>query len=278
MASATRATVLPAVAVALVLDGLRRGGGPVALSEIGLACALLATLVLGGADSGSGPRKREQRRRYGMTFTTPPNPIRPPVIFGASPSLLRVFMPTELPALARRLPEAQVPRPLRLLTRKVRDDWSAERTGMSVLLEHEVADVAAAVVVGIARAAQVPLLWVSARELVSSELAFPQRAMSGIVRFALRSGPCLVYVHDFDAIARPNAAYPSHYARRATHDVVSAMRTPDASRGDVMLLTSVSPETLDRSVVIDRFDVAIRLQLDPGPAVDGWPDPLSDVA
>jgi hypothetical protein len=160
----------------------------------------------------------------------------------------------------------------------VRGDRAADHTGLAVLLEHEVADVAAAVVVEIARGASIPLLWVSARELVSSELAFPQRAMSGIVRFALRNGPNLVYVHDFDAIARPSPSYPSHYARRATHDVVSAIRTPDARRGDVMLLTSASPGTLDRSVVIDRFDVAIRLGSGTLPAMDVWAGQLPDVA
>jgi len=203
--------------------------------------------------------------------------VRPPVIFGASPSLLRVFTPDELPRLAAQLPQVRLPRPLRLLTRKVREDWTVDGRGRSMLLEHDDADVAASVVVDIAQTAQVMLIWVSARELVSSELAFPQRAMSSVMRFALRQGHCLVYVHDFDAIAQPKPLYPSHYARRATHDVVSAMSATDARRGDVMLLTSVSPGTLDRSVIIDRFDVAVRLETSTAASKD-WEDPLIDVA
>ena len=208
-----------------------------------------------------------------------PERVRPPVIFGASPSLLRVFAPEDLPELARRLPEVVLPHPLRLLTRRVRQDWNVDGKGRSVLLEHDDADVAAAVVVDIAQKAQALLIWVSARELVSSELAFPQRAMSSVMRFALRLGHCLVYVHDFDAIAQPDPLYPSHYARRATHDVVSAMSATDARRGDVMLLTSVSPGTLDRSVVIDRFDVAVRLDgTSTARAGREWGGSLTDVA
>lgn len=203
--------------------------------------------------------------------------LRPPVIFGASPSLLRVFEPGELSELAAGLPEVQLPRPLRLLTRGVGDDWTVDGRGRAVLLETEDPDLAASVVVDIATSAGVPLIWVSARELVSSELAFPQRAMSSVVRFALAHAPCVVYVHDFDAIAHPSPLYPSHYARRATHDVVSALRTADARRGEILMLTSVSPGTLDRSVVIDRFDVAVRLTAEVAQA-GGVGERLPDVA
>lgn len=246
--------------VAVGPTGPRRGLEPAALTDSGIARAL----VVPPCRAGVGPGRVEGGeviRMHDMTATggRGVDGIRPPVIFGASPSLLRVFTPDELPKLAEQLPQVRLPRPLRLLTRKVREDWTVDGKGRSVLLEHDDPDVAASVVVDIARTAQVLLIWVSARELVSSELAFPQRAMSSVMRFALRNGHCLVYVHDFDAIAQPKPLYPSHYARRATHDVVSAMSSTDARRGDVMLLTSVSPGTLDRSVVIDRFDVAVRL-------------------
>lgn len=207
-----------------------------------------------------------------------PAPARPPVIFGASPTLVRVFTSEELPERARQLPPAPLPAPLRLLTHRLRDNWADDRTGRAVLLEHDIADVAAAVVVGVARTAQVPLIWISARELVSSELAFPQRAMNAIVRFAVDRGRAVLYVHDFDAIARPSSTYPSHYARRATHDVLAAMRNADSQRGELMLVTSASPGVLDRSLVIDRFDVAIRLDVGTPPAVPAGPDELPDVA
>lgn len=268
-------------AVAVGPTGRPRERGPAALTDSGIAHALLVRPHW----TGVGPWRvegGEEIRMQAMTTTGDrgADRVRPPVIFGASPSLLRVFTPEELPQLAEQLPQVNLPRPLRLLTRKVREDWTIDGKGRSVLLEHDDADVAAAVVVDIARTAQVLLIWVSARELVSSELAFPQRAMSGVMRFALRHGHCLVYVHDFDAIAQPKPLYPSHYARRATHDVVSAMSATDARRGDVMLLTSVSPGTLDRSVIIDRFDVAVRLEVcTPATASKDWgADPLTDVA
>jgi hypothetical protein len=193
-------------------------------------------------------------------MTTSGSPAsRAPVIFGASPTLVRVFTPQELPDRARQLPTVRLPAPLRLLTRRLHEDWTDDRIGRAVLLEHDDPDVAAAVVVGLASGAHVPLIWISARELVSSELAFPQRAMNAIVRFAVDRGRAVLYVHDFDAIARPRSTYPSHYARRATHDVLAAMRTADSQRGELMLITSASPGMLDRSLVIDRFDEAIRL-------------------
>lgn len=246
--------------VAVGPAGRRRGLGPAALTDSGIARALVVPPCRAGVGPGRVEGGEVIRMRDMITMGgRGADEIRPPVIFGASPSLLRVFTPEELPKLASQLPQVRLPRPLRLLTRKVREDWTVDGKGRSVLLEHDDPDVAASVVVDIARTAQVLLIWVSARELVSSELAFPQRAMSSVMRFALRHGHCLVYVHDFDAIAQPKPLYPSHYARRATHDVVSAMSSTDARRGDVMLLTSVSPGTLDRSVVIDRFDVAVRL-------------------
>jgi hypothetical protein len=197
--------------------------------------------------------------------------ISPPVIFGASPSLVRVFAVDELPALASQLPEVRLPAPLRLLMHRMREDWTDDSRARTVLLEHDVADLAAAVVVGMARTTEVPLVWISARELVSSELAFPQRAMNSIVRFAVRWGRAVLYVHDFDAIAQPRSSYPSHYARRATHDVLAAMRTADAQRGELMMVTSASLGMLDRSLVIDRFDVAIRLDVSPGTSPLGGP-------
>jgi len=244
--------------------------------------SIVRALLVPPCRTSGGPGRvegGEEIRMHAMTTTGDrgADGIRPPVIFGASPSLLRVFTPDELPHLAEQLPQVRLPRPLRLLTRKVREDWTIDGTGRSILLEHADADVAASVVVGIARMAQAPLIWVSARELVSSELAFPQRAMSSVMRFALRHGHCVVYVHDFDAIAQPKPLYPSHYARRATHDVVSAMSATDARRGDVMLLTSVSPGTLDRSVVIDRFDVAVRLETSAAASKE-WAGSMTDVA
>jgi ATPase family associated with various cellular activities (AAA) len=204
--------------------------------------------------------------------------IRSPVIFGASPTLVRVFTPEELPERAGQLPAVQLPAPLRLLTHRLHEDWTDDRIGRAVLLEHDDPDVAAAVVVGLANSAHVPLIWISARELVSSELAFPQRAMNAIVRFAVDRGRAVLYVHDFDAIARPRSTYPSHYARRATHDVLAAMRTADSQRGELMLITSASPGMLDRSLVIDRFDVAIRLESGTTAAMQVGHDELHDVA
>ena len=102
--------------------------------------------------------------------------------------------------------------------------------------------------------------------------------MNAIVRFAVARGPAVLYVHDFDAIARPRSTYPSHYARRATHDVLAAMRTADSQRGELMLITSASPGMLDRSLVIDRFDVAIRLDDGVPPVMPAGPDELPDVA
>lgn len=193
----------------------------------------------------------------------------PPVIFGAGPSLLQVYRADELRGVAGRLPRPASDHVVRQIT----------RTGRSVLLEHANLEVAAATVVAAAAAARVPLVWVSARELVSSELAFPQRAMNAVMRYALglsagAQSSGVVYVHDFGAIAHPEPLYPSHYARRATHDVVSALHTPDARRSTLLLMTSVTPGTLDRSVVVDRFDLAVCLDVDD----DGLPDPLSDVA
>lgn len=210
--------------------------------------------------------------------TTETAAVRPPVIFGASPSLVRVLPPGELDERARSLPEVRLPAPLRLLSRTLRDDWTDERTARAVLLEVGDADVAAAVVVEIARDLQVSVIWISARELVSSELAFPQRAMSAIVRFAVGRGRALLYVHDFDAIARPGSTYPSHYARRATHDVLAAVRSADAKRGELVLITSASPGTLDRSLVIDRFDLAIPLDAGHPQPTPGWKVTVPDVA
>jgi hypothetical protein len=204
--------------------------------------------------------------------------VRPPVIFGASPSLVRVLVPEELAERAHHLPAVRLPAPLRLLSRNLRDNWTDERTARAVLLEVSDADVAAAVVVEIARGLQVSVIWISARELVSSELAFPQRAMSAIVRFAVGRGRALLYVHDFDAIARPGSAYPSHYARRATHDVLAAVRSVDAQRGELALITSASPGTLDGSLVIDRFDLAIPLDAGHQPASTGWKVTVPHVA
>jgi hypothetical protein len=204
--------------------------------------------------------------------------VRPPVIFGASPTLVRVLTPEELAERARHLPQVRLPAPLRLLSRTLRDNWTDERTARAVLLEVADADVAAAVVVEIARSLQVSLIWISARELVSSELAFPQRAMSAIVRFAVGRGRALLYVHDFDAIARPGSTYPSHYARRATHDVLAAVRSADAQRGELVLMTSASPGTLDRSLVIDRFDLALPLDAGHPPAATGWKVTVPHVA
>jgi ATPase family associated with various cellular activities (AAA) len=204
--------------------------------------------------------------------------IRSPVIFGASPTLVRVFTPDELPERARQLPAVRLPAPLRLLTHRLHEDWTDDRVGRAVLLEHDDPDVAAAVVVGLASGTNVPLIWISARELVSSELAFPQRAMNAIVRFAVDRGRAVLYVHDFDAIARPRSTYPSHYARRATHDVLAAMRTADSQRGELMLVTSASPGMLDRSLVIDRFDVAIHLDIAMPPATPVRREDLPDVA
>jgi hypothetical protein len=208
---------------------------------------------------------------------TPPAAVRPPVIFGASPTLLRVFTPEELANRARHLPTVRLPAPLRLLSRTLRESWTDDRASRAVLLETADADAAAAVVAEIARGLQVELIWISARELVSSELAFPQRAMSAIVRFAAARGRALLYVHDFDAIARPGSTYPSHYARRATHDVLAAVRSVDAQRGELVLITSASPGTLDRSLVIDRFDLAVPLDLGAPSTAMGW-ETVSDVA
>jgi hypothetical protein len=204
--------------------------------------------------------------------------VRPPVIFGASPTLVRVFTPEELAEAARNLPEVRLPAPLRLLSRALRESWTDNRSARAVLIEIDDADAAASVVVEIARSLQVALIWISARELVSSELAFPQRAMSAIVRFAAARGRALLYVHDFDAIARPGSTYPSHYARRATHDVLAAVRSADGQRGELLLITSASPGILDRSLVIDRFDLAVPLEGGAPPAVTGWDEAVSDVA
>lgn len=238
------------------------------------------TVVLARWADASARTEEGAEMSDAMKRTTDGSPaaVRLPVIFGASPTLVRVFTPDELAERARHLPAVRLPAPLRLLTRRLREDWTDDRCGRAVLLEHDVADVAAAVAVGIARGAQVPLIWISARELVSSELAFPQRAMSGIVRFAAGRGRAVLYVHDFDAIARPGSTYPSHYARRATHDVLAAVRAADPQRGELMLITSASPGTLDRSLVIDRFDVAIRLEGGTPPPVTGWDDKVPDVA
>jgi hypothetical protein len=228
-----------------------------------------------------GSRTEEEAQMTDATkHTTEGSPaaVRPPVIFGASPTLVRVFTVEELADRAGHLPQLRLPAPLRLLSRRLREDWAEDRTGRAVLLEHDDADVAAAVVVALARSAQVPLIWISARELVSSELAFPQRAMSAIVRFAAGRGRALLYVHDFDAIARPGSTYPSHYARRATHDVLAAVRTADSQRGELMLVTSASPGTLDRSLVIDRFDDAVRLEAGISPPIAGFHVSVSDVA
>jgi hypothetical protein len=222
-----------------------------------------------------------------MKQTTDDSPaaVRPPVIFGASPALVRVFTPDQLVERADQLPSVRLSGPLRLLSRKMREDWADDRTGRAVLLEHDDADVAAAVVVELARNAQVPLVWISARELVSSELAFPQRAMNAIVRFAAGLGRALLYIHDFDAIARPGSTYPSHYARRATHDVLAAVRKADSKRGELMLVTSASPGTLDRSLVVDRFDDAVCLDAGTASGTAGtatpvptWRTTVSDVA
>lgn len=180
-----------------------------------------------------------------------------PVIYGASASLLRVYRPDQLAGLAGRLPPAA---PRRTLAQVV-------RPGRSVLVEYADPEVAAATVVAVAAAEQVPLIWVCAHELVSSELAFPQRAMNAVMRYALqlraeRTCSAAVYVHAFDAIAHPQPMYPSHYARRATHDVVSALHTSDVRRSALLLMASVTPGTLDRSVVQDRFDAAVRLEVD----------------
>jgi hypothetical protein len=209
---------------------------------------------------------------------TSPAAVRPPVIFGASPTLVRVFTPEELADRARHLPTVRLPAPLRLMSRALRDNWTDDRMSRAVLLETADADAAAAVATEIACSLQVELIWISARELVSSELAFPQRAMSAIVRFAAARGRALLYVHDFDAIARPGSTYPSHYARRATHDVLAAVRSADAQRGELLLITIASPGTLDRSLVIDRFDLAVPLDLDTPPAATGWKEKVPDVA
>jgi hypothetical protein len=56
------------------------------------------------------------------------------------------------------------------------------------------------------------------------------------------------------------------------------MRTADSQRGELMLITSASPGMLDRSLVIDRFDVAIRLDPEAPPAVPMGNEELPDVA
>jgi hypothetical protein len=60
--------------------------------------------------------------------------------------------------------------------------------------------------------------------------------------------------------------------------VLAAVRTADSQRGELMLVTSASPGTLDRSLVIDRFDDAVRLEAGISPPIAGFHVTVSDVA
>ena len=247
----TLRTMLAGAAVLLALDGLRRETGPLALIELGAAGLIAAFLAFSG--------QMEENLDDDEVAVAQPIPVwRPPAIPGASRSLLQVMAPDALDDLDEILPVASVPGRLRLLANNLRHLRTRDHRGRSVLLDNATPTEAAAVAMTIARAVNVLVIRVRADQLVSADAGFSQRALNVILHFAGRHRPAVLLVQHLDRIAQEECAFPVAQARRATHDLTSAVVRAAAIPGLLVIVATESADRLDRSVIADRFDFVIK--------------------
>lgn len=243
--------ILAGAAVLLALDGLRRETGPWALMELGAAGLIAAFLAFAA-------QTEENFEHDEVAIAQPLSVWGPPVIPGASRALLQVMAPDALDDLDEILPVASVPGRLRLLANNLRHLRTSDHRGRTVLLNGATPTDAAAVAMTIARTANVPVIRVRADHLVSSDAGFSQRALNVIVHFASQHSPSVLLVAHLDRIAQEDSSFPVPQARRATHDLISAVVQAAAIPGLLVIVATESADTLDHSVTADRFDFVIQ--------------------
>lgn len=251
----TLRTILAGAAVVLALDGLRRETGLLALMELGLAGLIAAFLVFGRPPVDDDGHDEVRGAQPGAQ---PVAVWRPPVIPGASRSLLQVLTPIELDDLRDVLSFSGVSARLQLLANNLRHGAAAGGRGRTVLLDNATPTDAGAVAATIARTAIVPLIRLRADHLVSAEAGFAQRALNVLLHYLVAHRPAVVLVQHLDRIAQPDVTFPTPQARRATNDLVAALGRSAALPGVLVIVATESANTLDSSVTRAHFDFVIR--------------------